>query len=164
MKNIVFLLLSFLVLTACGNADEDLQKIDQKLHIYVQNAAGLDYLNSELADGYASIKMTDLGGDYTTQALTTFSVKKDSTNRYFIEYSAGAARNFVSEHGDTKIYVSDIDVSFYKKNIATPDFIDHYRIFYENKPSVFQVQKIEVNDQTVFTKQEGEPNIIKIVK
>ena len=164
MKNTFFILLSFFLLISCGNADEDLQKIDQKMHIYVENAAGLDYLNSELADGYASAKMTDLGGDYNSQAMSNFSVKKDSLDRYYIEYSAGAARNFLSESGDSKIYVSDIDLSFFKKNNTTADFIDHYRIYYENKPSVFQVQKVEVNKIVVFTKQEGEPNVIKIVK
>lgn len=164
MKNTFFILLSLFLLTSCSNADDDLQKIDQKTHIYVENAAGLDYLNSELVDGYASVKMTDLGGDYNSQAISNFSVKKDSLDRFFIEYSAGAARNFLSESGDTKIYVSDIDISFYKKNITTADFIDHYRIYYENKPSVFQIQKVEVNEKVVFTKQEGEPNIIKIVK
>ena len=108
--------------------------------------------------------MTDLGGDYNSQAMSNFSVKKDSLDRYYIEYSAGAARNFLSESGDSKIYVSDIDLSFFKKNNTTADFIDHYRIYYENKPSVFQVQKVEVNKNVVFTKQEGEPNVIKIVK
>ena len=159
------LLFSLLMsLLACQSNDDDLQKIDQTIKIYISNEQGVDLLNSSLEESYAKVTMFDVGGDFTSEALKGYSLKKDSVDTYYIEYSAGGTRNLVSESGDQKNYTSDLTINYFFKNVADVQFVDDVRIEYLFTPTLFQVKNFDLNGKRIFTKVEGQPNIVKIVK
>ena len=73
-KYFIFSFLSF-VLVSCQSNEDDLQKIDQTLHIYLTDQQGEDLLNSSSEVGYARVTMSDVGGEFTSEALKGYSLK-----------------------------------------------------------------------------------------
>lgn len=162
-KYFIFSFLS-VVLVSCQSNEDDLQKIDQTLHIYITDQQGEDLLNSSSEVGYARVTMSDVGGEFTSEALKGYSLKRDSLDHYYIEYSAGGTRNLVGESGDEKKYQSDFTINYFIKNVVEVQDVDDVTVDYLFTPTLFQVQNFNLNGETIFTKVDGQPNIVKIVK
>lgn len=163
-RNFILLIFVFaLALLACRGNDDELQKIDQVLQIYVKNSAGQDLLNSKIPGSFKSATLTDIGGLYDQSSISGYSIKKDNDTVNFIEYKAGATRYLKdSVSPDHKFYQSDLQARYIT---AKKDTIrDTISILYSWTPQVFQVQTVKYNRTTVFTKTDGAPNVIKIVK
>ena len=165
MKNLFFLaMIVFLGFLSCRSDEEAVQKIDQIINLYV-DSLGQDMLNAKISGSYISSSMNDVYG-LTDSAPVTFSVKKDADTINYIEYLAGAKRIGIDSSESFKTYESKIALLLTKKiNDSTRRSTnDTLTIQYRSTPTLFQVSKIWYNNVLHFTKVEGEPNILKIVK
>lgn len=166
MKIKLLLLLSFFLFLSCRNEGNDIQKIDQVINIYMQNAEGTDLLNTKIKGSYTGVSGQDLNADRALQEISGFSVKKDKDTVAYIDYVAGATKLLKdSISSSKKSYQSDFYLNLSKtvdKNTVVDT--DTVKIEYDWSPAVFQVSKIWYNQKLVFTKAEGQANIIKIVK
>ena len=165
MKNLVFLaMIVFFGFISCRSDEEAVQKIDQIINLYV-DSLGQDMLNAKISGSYISSSMNDVYG-LTDSVPVTFSVKKDADTINYIEYLAGAKRIGIDSSESFKTYESKIALLLTKKiNDSTRRSTnDTLTIQYRSTPTLFQVSKIWYNNVLHFTKVEGEPNILKIVK
>ncbi len=166
MKIKLLLFLSLFLFLSCRNDEDDAQKIDQVINIYMHNADGVDLLNTRIKGGYTSVSGQDLNADRALQTISGFSVKKDKDTVAYIDYVAGATKLLKDSISSAeKRYQSDFYLNLSKtvdKNTVIDT--DTVKIEYNWSPAVFQVSKIWYNQKLVFTKAEGQPNIIKIVK
>ena len=166
MKIKLLLFLSLFFFLSCRNEENDVQKIDQVINIYMHNADGVDLLNTRIKGGYTSVSGQDLNADRALQTISGFSVKKDKDTVAYIDYVAGATKLLKDSISSAeKRYQSDFYLNLSKtvdKNTVIDT--DTVKIEYNWSPAVFQVSKIWYNQKLVFTKAEGQPNIIKIVK
>ena len=166
MKIKLLLFLSLFLFLSCRNDEDDAQKIDQVINIYMHNADGVDLLNTRIKGGYTSVSGQDLNADRALQTISGFSVKKDKDTVAYIDYVAGATKLLKDSISSAeKRYQSDFYLNLSKtvdKNTVIDT--DTVKIEYKWSPAVFQVSKIWYNQKLVFTKAEGQPNIIKIVK
>lgn len=161
----LFTLFSFLfLLMSCSTEDDNIQKIDQVLKIYIEDQDGQNLLNKDLEGGFSSVQMFDIGGEFTSQALKGYSLKKDSLDQQYIEYVAGGTRNLIGENSEGKKYQSDFIIAYFITGQTEPVDIDELTLQYVNTPLVFRIEKISQNGVTIFTKKDDEPNIVKIVK
>lgn len=168
MKNYLwsFAIALFTLLSCSGNED-DVQKIDQILDIYIKNTSGKDLLHPTKIGAYSTIGMNDNYSDNDI-APVNFSRKMlvDSTN--YMQYVAGATRQLVDDNNvDGKIYKSQILVSLSKRLSATETaapIVDTLNIFYKMTPSAFEVSKVYYNSQLKFTKVSNEANVVTIIK
>ena len=164
MKNVFFLLLAvFVVFLSCRSDEDSVQKIDQIINLYI-DSLGQDMLNTKLAGSYISSTMNDVYG-LTDNAPISISIKKDADTINYIEYLAGAKRIAIDSTANSKTYESKIALNLTKK-IADANRItnDTMTIQYLSTPNLFQVSKIWYNGLLQFTKVEGQPNTVKIVK
>ncbi len=164
MKNVFFLLLAvFVVFLSCRSDEDSVQKIDQIINLYI-DSLGQDMLNTKLAGSYISSTMNDVYG-LTDNAPISISIKKDADTINYIEYLAGAKRIAIDSTANSKTYESKIALNLTKK-IADANRItnDTMTIQYLSTPNFFQVSKIWYNGVLQFTKVEGQPNTVKIVK
>ena len=164
MKNVFFLLLAvFVVFLSCRSDEDSVQKIDQIINVYI-DSLGQDMLNTKLAGSYISSTMNDVYG-LTDNAPISISIKKDADTINYIEYLAGAKRIAIDSTANSKTYESKIALNLTKK-IADANRItnDTMTIQYLSTPNFFQVSKIWYNGVLQFTKVEGQPNTVKIVK
>lgn len=164
MKNVFFLLLAvFVVFLSCRSDEDSVQKIDQVINLYI-DSLGQDMLNTKLAGSYISSTMNDVYG-LTDNAPISISIKKDADTINYIEYLAGAKRIAIDSTANSKTYESKIALNLTKK-IADANRItnDTMTIQYLSTPNFFQVSKIWYNGVLQFTKVEGQPNTVKIVK
>ena len=164
MKNVFFLLLAvFVVFLSCRSDEDSVQKIDQIINLYI-DSLGQDMLNTKLAGSYISSTMNDVYG-LTDNAPISISIKKDADTINYIEYLAGAKRIAIDSTANSKTYESKIALNLTKK-IADANRItnDTMTIQYLSTPNFFQVSKIWYNCVLQFTKVEGQPNTVKIVK
>lgn len=156
-----------LTLFSCGSDEDSLQKIDQLLNIYIQDASGNNLLHPTDVGSYTGISMNDELAP-TDVANVNYSRKMLSDSIYFIEYNTGATREFVKDSSDgSKIYRSLIEVSLTKKISDTqnePVDIDTLEILYRNHPSVFEVSKVYYNNVLKFSKIPDQPNVVTITK
>lgn len=165
MKNLFFLMLvAFLGFISCRNDENDVQKIDQVMQLYI-DSLGQDMLNVKLPGSYTSTSMNDVYG-LTDNAPVTFSVKKDADTVSFIEYVAGAKRIRIDSTELSKTYESKIALTLIKSindsvKITTNDTMT---IQYLSTPTLFEISKVWYNDVLQFNKVEGQPNVIKISK
>ncbi len=166
MKIKLLLFLSLFLFLSCRNDEDDAQKIDQVINIYMHNADGVDLLNTRIKGGYTSVSGQDLNADRALQTISGFSVKKDKDTVAYIDYVAGATKLLKDSISSAeKRYQSDFYLNLSKtvdKNTVIDT--DTVKIEYNWSPAVFQVSKIWYNQKLVFAKAEGQPNIIKIVK
>lgn len=167
MKNVPFLLL-ILFVTAIGcrsdNAD-DIQRIDQVVSIYI-DSLGLDMLNSNIPGSYISVAMNDVEG-LTDNAPVPVNLKKDADTVSYIQYIAGARRIAVSTSPDnTSLYRSTIALNMRRQvNDSTQAVTNDTLVLnYTHTPQLFQLSSALYNGVPVFTKTEGQPNVIKISK
>ena len=164
MKNVFFLLLAvFVAFLSCRSDEDSVQKIDQIINLYI-DSLGQDMLNTKLAGSYISSTMNDVYG-LTDNAPISISIKKDADTINYIEYLAGAKRIAIDSTANSKTYESKIALNLTKK-IADANRItnDTMTIQYLSTPNFFQVSKIWYNGVLQFTKVEGQPNTVKIVK
>ncbi|MDN3605949.1 hypothetical protein [Kaistella yonginensis] len=164
MKNVFFLLLAvFVAFLSCRSDEDSVQKIDQVINLYI-DSLGQDMLNTKLTGSYISSTMNDVYG-LTDNAPISISIKKDADTINYIEYLAGAKRIAIDSTANSKTYESKIALNLTKK-IADANRItnDTMTIQYLSTPNFFQVSKIWYNGVLQFTKVEGQPNTVKIVK
>ena len=165
MKNLFFLMLvAFLGFISCRNDENDVQKIDQVMQLYI-DSLGQDMLNVKLPGSYTSTSMNDVYG-LTDNAPVTFSVKKDADTVSFIEYVAGAKRLRIDSTELSKTYESKIALTLIKSinDSVKRTTNDTMTIQYLSTPTLFEISKVWYNDVLQFNKVEGQPNVIKISK
>lgn len=165
MKNLFFLMLvAFLGFISCRNDENDVQKIDQVMQLYI-DSLGQDMLNVKLPGSYTSTSMNDVYG-LTDNAPVTFSVKKDADTVSFIEYVAGAKRIRIDSTELSKTYESKIALTLIKSinDSVKRTTNDTMTIQYLSTPTLFEISKVWYNDVLQFNKVEGQPNVIKISK
>lgn len=165
MKNLFFLMLvAFLGFISCRNDENDVQKIDQVMQLYI-DSLGQDMLNVKLPGSYTSTSMNDVYG-LTDNAPVTFSVKKDADTVSFIEYVAGAKRIRIDSTEFSKTYESKIALTLIKSinDSVKRTTNDTMTIQYLSTPTLFEISKVWYNDVLQFNKVEGQPNVIKISK
>lgn len=167
MRNIVFgFLVVFCAFLSCRNDDDDLQKIDQILNIYMKDGAGRDLFHKKKDTTYFTYSLNDVNG-VTDNAPVSASLKATADSTLYMEYIAGAKRvGLDTLDPDNKTYHSVITVSLIKHlNNTILDTIDEkLEIQYRMTPTVFEVSKVYYNDTLRFTKQPGSPNVVTIVK
>ncbi|WP_159472126.1 hypothetical protein [Chryseobacterium sp. 18068] len=168
MKNsFLGMLCMCLALLSCGSDEDSLQKIDQLLNLYIKDSSGTDLLKPTEIGSYTGVSFTDqLAEKDNVNVSYNRKMLEDST--YYLEYLAGATRQFVEDDSDgNKIYKSEIRVSLTKKISETqndPVVQDKLEIFYRSSPNVFEVSRVLYNNQLVFTKVPNQPNVATIVK
>ena len=165
MKNFFFfLMISFFGFLSCRNDENDVQNIDQVINLYI-DSSGQDMLNTTIEGGYSNIRMNDVNG-LLDVAPVSFSQKKDVDTINYLEYLAGARRILIDSTADFKTYESRISLLMTKKidDSTNIDINDALKIQYYFSPQKFQVSKVWYNDVLVFTKVDGQPNIVKISK
>ncbi|WP_313502611.1 hypothetical protein [Kaistella carnis] len=165
MKNLFFLMLvAFLGFISCRNDENDVQKIDQVMQLYI-DSLGQDMLNVKLPGSYTTTSMNDVYG-LTDNAPVTFSVKKDADTVSFIEYVAGAKRIRIDSTELSKTYESKIALTLIKSinDSVKRTTNDTMTIQYLSTPTLFEISKVWYNDVLQFNKVEGQPNVIKISK
>lgn len=163
----LFFLFFVVFFSSCRKEDEnDLQKIDQVINIYIKDTAGKDLLNTKLSGAFTSVSAQDLDADKALQSISGFSVMKDKDTVAYIDYAAGATRLLKESISYTKkTYQSDFYLNLSKiENKVTVTDTDTVKVEYSWSPTLFQVSKLWYNNKLVFTKVDGQPNIIKIVK
>ena len=167
MRNIVFgFLVIFCAFLSCRNDDDDLQKIDQILNIYMKNGTGRDLFHKKKDTTYFTYSLNDVNGA-TDNAPVSASLKATADSTLYMEYIAGAKRiGLDTLDPNNKTYHSVITVSLIKHlNSTILDTIDEkLEIQYRMTPTVFEVSKVYYNDTLRFTKQPGSPNVVTIVK
>lgn len=161
------LMLLGITLLSCGSDEDSLQKIDQLLNLYIKDSAGNDLLNPTEIGSFTGFSMNDELA-VTDNAPVNFSRKMLSDSTYYIEYLAGATRQFVEDSPDgSKLYKSEIEVALTKKLSDTenaPVELDKLEIFYRSSSNVFEVYKVFYNNQQVFSKVQDQPNDVTIIK
>ena len=165
MKNLFFLMLvAFLGFISCRNDENDVQKIDQVMQLYI-DSLGQDMLNVKLPGSYTTTSMNDVYG-LTDNAPVTFCVKKDADTVSFIEYVAGAKRLRIDSTEFSKTYESKIALTLIKSinDSVKRTTNDTMTIQYLSTPTLFEISKVWYNDVLQFNKVEGQPNVIKISK
>lgn len=166
MKNLLFFaMVTFLAFLSCRNDDDSVQKIDQIINLYI-DSAGQDMLNSKISGSYTNIQWNDVNG-LVDNSPVSFSLKKDADTVSYIEYLAGAKRILIdSSDANAKIYQSEITFILTKKvtDSTTSSFNENLVLNYVMKPNSFRIENAWYNNKLVFTKVDGQPNIIKITK
>ena len=164
MKNVFFLtVIIFSAFLSCRSDEDAVQRIDQVINLYI-DSLGQDMLNSKVPGSYTNSRMNDVYG-LTDNAPVSFTIKEDADTISYIEYLAGAKRIGIDSSGTSKTYESKVALFLTKKvndsNRVTNDTIT---IQYLSTPELFQVSKLWYNGVLQFTKVEGQPNTVKIVK
>jgi hypothetical protein len=167
MKNIFFgLLVVFFAFLSCSTGDDELQRVDQILNIYMKNKAGRDLFHQKKDLTYFTYSFNDVNG-VADLAPVSSTLKATTDSTLFIEYIAGAKRVGIDTlNAENKTYQSRITVSLIKRlnNTILDTINEDLKIEYRMTPSVFEVSKVYYNDTLRFTKQEGSPNVVTIVK
>lgn len=167
MKNIFFgLLVVFFAFLSCSTGDDELQRVDQILNIYMKNKAGRDLFHQKKDSTYFTYSFNDVNG-VADLAPVSSTLKATADSTLFIEYIAGAKRVGIDTlNAENKTYQSRITVSLIKRlnNTILDTINEDLKIEYRMTPSVFEVSKVYYNDTLRFTKQEGSPNVVTIVK
>ena len=164
MKNVFFLtIIVFFALLSCRSDEDSVQKIDQVINLYI-DSLGQDMLNSKVPGSYMNSQMNDVYG-LTDNAPVSFTIKKDADTLSYIEYLAGAKRIGIDSTASSKTYESKVALFLTKKvNDSSKVTNDTITIQYLSTPQLFQVSKIWYNGILQFTKVDGQPNTVKIVK
>jgi hypothetical protein len=168
MRNIIFgFLVVFGAFLSCRSVyDDDLQKIDQIINMYMRNSDGRDLFHKKKDTTYFTYSMNDVNGIADNSPVSS-SLKATADSTLFIEYIAGAKRvGLDTLDPDNKTYHSVISLSLIKRlnNTILDTINDTLEIQYRMTPSVFEVSKIYYNDTLRFTKEPGGSNVMTIIK
>ena len=159
-----FFMLILTVLWSCRQDDDGLQKIDQVLQLYIKNNLGQDLLNSSSTGSFQNVTVKDIGGVRDQMSISGYTLRKDQNGQNYLEYIAGAKRNLTdSLSADHKKYRSDMILLLSKSSTDSVD-IDTLSAFYDWKPQIFQIQTVNYNGKKIFTKTEGQQNIVTVIK
>ncbi|ASW75545.1 hypothetical protein IQ37_09255 [Chryseobacterium piperi] len=165
MRNVIFgILVVFFALLSCRSDEDSIQRIDQTLNLYMRNSAGVDLLNPKKSGAYTSIVMNDFNG-LQDIAPVNFALRATADSTLYIEYVDGA-RRVIANPSDSispqdRTYESRIRVDL---RTASDTISDVLRIQYHWTPSVFEISRVFYNNEPVFTKQPGVPNVVRILK
>lgn len=153
-------------LLACRGDDQDVQTIDQVLRLYVKNNAGQDMLNSKIKGSYTSVNLLDLLSETALVNVSGASLMKDSDTITYLDYAAGATRlKKDSLSPNLKTYFSKFIIRYTSTVNSLPVTDDDtIQIDYTWTPSRFELSTLKYNGVVKFTKVEGQPNIVTIVK
>ena len=165
MKNSVFaVFIFFIAFLSCRGNDEEIQQIDQIIHLYI-DSAGRDMLNAEIPGSYVQTAINDAFG-LTDYAPVSFSLLQDRDSAKFIEYVAVARRIAVDSSSNLKIYQSKLALLLTRQvNDSTRKTIsDTMVIQYRSTPQIFEVDKIWYNGVLNFSKADGTANTVRIYK
>ena len=112
------------------------------------------------------MRAQDLNADRALQDITGISVKKDQDTIAYVDYATGAVRILKDSISPSKkTYQSDFYINLSKiVNKETITDVDTVKVEYNWSPNLFQVSKVWYNNKLSFSKVEGQPNIIHIVK
>lgn len=169
MKNLLFgILMICFALLSCRSDEDSIQKIDQIINFYIQDASGKDLLIPNAIGSYTTISMNDVLAP-TDIATVSFSPKIDANSTNFIEYIAGATRQLQSgADSDDRVYRSRIRVALTKKitdTTSAASINDTLEIRYRWTPTVFEVSKVFYNNSELpITKDLENRNVVKIIK
>lgn len=164
MKNIfVFFIAIFFGVISCRNNDENTQKIDQTVRLYI-DSAGIDMLNTTNDLAYKNIAFTDIYSDENSSV--SFSAKTDKDSIQYREYVAGATRKLVDDSDKNNlIYESKIALQITRNsNNATTNTNDTLTLKYSYTPTLFQVNKAFYNNQEITMETSDNAHLIKIQK
>lgn len=165
MKNAFFLaFLIALLATACRSDDEQVQRVDQIIQLYIDSAK-TDMLNPDIEGTYTNIRMNDVYG-LTDNAPVNFTLKKDADTLNYIEYVAGARRILIDSTASLKIYESKIALLLTKKLTDSTNVIvnDTLTLKYNSTAELFQINEVYYNYILKFRKTEGADNVVKVSK
>ncbi|SFI42083.1 hypothetical protein [Halpernia frigidisoli] len=168
LKNAISIaLICSLLFVSCRGNEEDLQQVDQIINLYYKDVSGKDLLNTELPGTFTSVRFLDLNGATDQVPINSFSLKKTVDNINYIDYDSGAVRVLKdSLNPQNKTYQSDFIISL-TRNIdatTTSTIQDTVKIEYSWTPTLFQISKFYYSKNLVFTKVQGQPNNITIIK
>lgn len=157
-------------LLSCRSDEDSIQKIDQIMNFYIQDANGKDLLRPGQIGSFTTITLND-NLAATDVAPISFSPKMTTDSIFYQEYIAGATRQLVNgsdANSENRQYRSDVRVALTKKlTDSTFSEIDNdtLQIFYNWTPSIFEVSKVFYNNNEVqVTKDSENRNIVKITK
>ena len=168
MKNLLFgIVIGCFALIGCRSDEDSIQRIDQIMNFYIQDANGKDLLIPGAVGSY-SFAMNDVLAA-TDIAPVSFSLKTTENSVNYLEYIAGATRQLQSGgDSDERIYRSRIRVALTKKitdsTFAAP-VNDTLEILYRWTPEVFEISKVHYNNfELAVTKNSENRNVVKIIK
>lgn len=155
-----------ILLFSCRSDNDEPQIIDQVLNLYMKNAAGQDLLNPKIKGSYSSVVLLDLLADTDLKSFSGYSLMKDADTVTYLDYPAGAIRLLQSSISpEQKTYYSQFVIRLSKtENSSTIIDDDIIKIEYTWTPRLFQLSKLYYNDELKFTKTQGQPNVVTIVK
>lgn len=167
-SNIFFIALTilFVSLSSCKSNDDEPQYIDQIIDLYIKDSNNKDLLKDNSAGSYIAFSANDVQG-LLDNSPVSFQKKMTVDSTFYLEYMAGAKRITLDSVNPTdRTYQSIIALNFTQKindttNVAV---LDTMKIIYKWAPSVFEVSKVYYNNDLKFTKQNGQPNVVTIVK
>lgn len=165
MKNALFTaLLTALFFTACRSDEEQIQRIDQVIQLYI-DSAGTDLLNQNVEGSYSNIRMNDVYG-LTDNAPVNFTLKKDADTLNYIEYIAGARRILIDSSAIQKVYESKIAMLLTKQLSDSTDTIvnDTLSLRYRSAPDIFEISEVYYNNILKFRKTDAGPNLVRVSK
>lgn len=165
-KYFLAILLVVLTLVCCQRDEEETQVIDQVLKLYMHNAAGQDLLNPKIEGSYSTPGLLDLLGEENLQVISGYSFPKDADTVVYMDYPAGAIRLLKdSISPEQKTYYSKFVIRLPRTiNQVVVNDDDTIQIEYNWTPSLFQISKLWYNNELKFTKVQGQPNVVRIVK
>ena len=162
------ILSTIFLLFSCQRDEAETQTIDQVLTLYMKNAAGQDLLNSKIDGSYTSVSLFDILGVRDLMPISGYNLLKDVDTITYLDYPAGAIRlkidSLSNENEET--YFSRFVIRLSRPSNSTTPLVDDdtIKIEYKSTPSLFQISKLWYNGDLKFTKIQGEPNIVTIVK
>ncbi len=165
MKNIPFFLVVLIFgLLACRKGDGNIQKIDQKIRLYI-DSSGIDMLNPTNEFAYKQMSFNDVYAD-VENAPVSFVTGNDKDTIYYREYLAGATRRLVdSSDAQNLIYESKIALklttNYNQQNINTYDTLI---LKYKSQPNLFQIYQVYYNQQALTIQQIDSTNVVKMMK
>lgn len=165
MKNFFFFIVSILFfITSCRNTDDEVQRIDQTVHLYI-DSMGVDMLNSSNELAYQSLHFNDVYGETENAAVSLIS-QVDEDAVFFRKYVTGAVRKLIdSTNANSLIYQSKIALKLtFNKNNQEVNVYDTLVLNYKYEPSLFKVDKAFYNDQEIPLEEIDNAYRIKIHK
>lgn len=168
MKSKIFTILSSIfLLLSCQRDEADAQTIDQVLTLYMKSSANPDLLNSRIPGSFTNVALLDILGVRDLTPISGFSLMKDSDTLTYLDYPAGAIRLKIDSlsNENEEIYYSQFVLRLSRtQNSIVTNVDDTIKIEYKSTPSLFQISKLWYNGDLKFTKTQGQPNIVTIVK
>lgn len=165
--NIFTFLIAIFLLLSCQRDEVETQAIDQVLTLYMKSATNPDLLNSKIPGSFTSVRLLDNLGERDLIPISGYSLVKDADTLTYIDYPAGAIRLKIDSlsNDDEQTYYSQFVLELTRtENSIVRTYNDIIKIEYKSTPSLFQISKLWYNGLLTFTKTQGQPNIVTIVK